>query len=82
MDAQNPEGEYNYEAERKKLKLGPIATCVLLFKTTVGVGVFTYQYAYAKVQYCLLVRLFARHIAQQCGVLHDSIRHAKTVGAL
>ena len=41
--------EYNYEEERKKLKLGPFATCVLLFKTTVGVGIFTYQWAYSKV---------------------------------
>ena len=41
--------EYDYEEERKKLKLGPVATCILLFKSTVGVGVFTYLYAYSKV---------------------------------
>lgn len=46
---QEAQEEYNYEAERQKLKLSPFATCVLLFKTTVGVGIFTYQYAYAKV---------------------------------
>lgn len=46
---QGAQEEYNYEAERQKLKLSPFATCVLMFKTTVGVGIFTYQYAYAKV---------------------------------
>ena len=45
--------EYNYEAERRKLKLSPLATCVLLLKTTVGVGIFTYQYAYAKCGFVL-----------------------------
>ena len=50
MTSYPPAGQqYNYEDERRKLKLGPLATCVLLFKSTVGVGVFTYQYAYAKV---------------------------------
>lgn len=43
------QGEYNYEAERQKLKLSPVSTCILLFKTTIGVGIFTYQYAYSKV---------------------------------
>lgn len=45
--------DYNYEEERKKLKLSPLATCVLLFKTTVGVGIFTYQYAYARCGFLL-----------------------------
>lgn len=39
----------NYESRRMQLKLGPIATCVLIFKTTVGVGIFTFQYAYSLV---------------------------------
>lgn len=42
------EGDYNYEEERKKLKLGPFTTCVMIFKTTVGVGIFTFQYCYAR----------------------------------
>ena len=41
------QADYDYEAERRKLKLSPAATCVLLFKSTVGVGIFTYQYAYS-----------------------------------
>lgn len=45
--------DYNYEEERKKLKLSPLSTCVLLFKTTVGVGIFTYQYAYARCGFIL-----------------------------
>ena len=49
MESISTQIDYNYEEERKKLKLGPLATCILLFKTTVGVGIFTYQYAYAKV---------------------------------
>lgn len=43
------QANYNYESERKKLKLNGFATCILLFKSTVGVGMFTYQYAFAKV---------------------------------
>ena len=39
--------DYNYEEERAKLKLGPFTTCVMIFKTTVGVGIFTFQYCYA-----------------------------------
>jgi hypothetical protein len=42
------EEEINYEEERKKLKLGPFTTCVMIFKSTFGVGLFTFQYAYAK----------------------------------
>lgn len=42
------QGDYNYEEERKKLKLGPFTTCVMIFKTTVGVGIFTFQYCYAR----------------------------------
>jgi amino acid permease len=41
------QGDYNYEEERKKLKLGPFTTCIMIFKTTVGVGIFTFQYCYA-----------------------------------
>lgn len=44
---ENFQADYDYEAERRKLKLSPAATCVLLFKSTVGVGIFTYQYAYS-----------------------------------
>lgn len=42
--------EPDYETERQKLKLGPFATCVMIFKTTVGVGIFTFQYCYASVR--------------------------------
>lgn len=62
---QGAQEEYNYEAERQKLKLGPFATCVLLFKTTVGVGIFTYQYAFAKVA-----------AADQCGFVLGSLLSA------
>lgn len=42
--------ESNYEEQRQKLKLGKFATCVMIFKTTVGVGIFTFQYCYACVK--------------------------------
>lgn len=35
-----------YELEREKAKLGPFMTCCIIFKATIGVGIFTFQYAY------------------------------------
>ena len=40
---------YTYEGARNQLKLGPFTTCVMILKTTVGVGIFTFQYCYALV---------------------------------
>ena len=51
--AEGAEEEYDYEGERQKLKLGSLATCVLLFKTTVGVGIFAFQSAYSKCGFLL-----------------------------
>ena len=39
----------DYESRREKLKLGPFSTCIMIFKTTIGVGIFTFQYAYSLV---------------------------------
>lgn len=38
--------ENEYEVEREKAKLGPFMTCCIIFKATIGVGIFTFQYAY------------------------------------
>jgi len=38
--------ENEYELEREKQKLGPFMTCCIIFKATIGVGIFTFQYAY------------------------------------
>lgn len=46
MEDQN----YNYEEERKKLKMGVFATCAMIFKATVGVGIFTFQYCFGLVK--------------------------------
>jgi len=40
---------YDYEGQRAKLKLGSFATSVMIFKTTVGVGIFTFQYCFSYV---------------------------------
>lgn len=47
------EGNYNYEDKRQKLKLGSFATCAMIFKATVGVGIFTFQYCFALVRLIL-----------------------------
>lgn len=38
--------DYDYEEEREKAKLGPVMTCCMIFKATIGVGIFTFPYAY------------------------------------
>lgn len=36
-----------YETNRQNSKLGMVSTCIMIFKSTVGVGIFTMQYAYS-----------------------------------
>ena len=38
--------EQNYDAKREKAKLGGVAVCIMIFKTTIGVGIFTFPYAF------------------------------------
>lgn len=59
--------ELNYEAERQKLKLGPFATCCMIFKTTVGVGIFTFPYCYALVKTFLKKYLNLVCSVESCG---------------
>lgn len=40
----------NYEETRKKLRYGKFQSGLLLFLSTIGPGIFTYQYAYGKVR--------------------------------
>ena len=47
--AANTHQEYDYEEARKKKKLGALSTSFMIFKTTVGVGIYTFQYNYSKV---------------------------------
>lgn len=42
-----------YELNRHKLRYGNLQTSLLIFKTTVGLGLFSYQYSFG------LVRAFA-----------------------
>lgn len=38
-----------YEETRKKLRYGPLESGLLIFVSTVSLGIFTYQYAFAQV---------------------------------
>lgn len=38
--------DYDYESAREQAKLGPFVTCCMIFKATIGVGIFTLPYAY------------------------------------
>ena len=54
----NASDKYDYEGEREKLKLNSFSTCILVFKASLGIGIFTYQYAFSSVTLPLLLGRF------------------------